>query len=56
MEKVPQAKISLMSLNPSNELTSKVSEILSPGKGIICLFDAESPVSTPISVMRVLEN
>lgn len=45
-----------MNLNPSNELTSKVSEILSPGKGIICSLDMLTPVPTPISVFWMLEN
>lgn len=56
MEKAPQAKISFMNLNPSHELTSKVSEILSPRKGIICSSDALTRVPTPISVIWMLEN
>lgn len=56
MEKVPQAKISLMNLNLSNELTSKVPEVISPGKGIVCSFNTLNPLPTPILVIWMLDN
>lgn len=47
MEKVPHAQIRLMNFNLNNELASKVSEIISSGKGIIDSFNALGPVPTP---------